>query len=479
MCNYIYRMRSLDALLDGYHELENQEIYFASNDELNDPMEGFRDIFWHGDEIVWKNFLTHYLLCLEHVFSIVLVGGTSIDKSLLNIPVFKGEEDLNTDDYKESFYSMRKAFFSHDLVSKLPKLLAGRNSPIRKKEMVFYLRLIHPLALDSIQSVLLSEGFIKEKVSLPTSFGFGGLGAEKFFDLVNKFNSEVLESKDSLSETVFDLSCNTLMQMQLILEYNHRNEEHNYAKLFIVIKFPEEYLSKIEEMVYPNWYTACFMGDCTNSSSWGKYGYNHTGVCLKFKTKEVNGLNTISLTGVIGCGSNGDIIGNRDYTFEKVNYEDEFVEIDFFKSLGRLSFNKLYSQWYENENNELSSCADWVNDTPIDDWRKQYWENFIKCVTTKTKDWQYENEHRLIINDFFHDYSKKESRKIKYNFDDLEGIIFGIKTPNSDKVKIMEIIEKKCRVSGRKNFNFYQAEYCRKSGQIQPVKLNLLEFENI
>lgn len=39
----LYRFRGADALLDKYQELENQTIYFASPDELNDPMEGFRD----------------------------------------------------------------------------------------------------------------------------------------------------------------------------------------------------------------------------------------------------------------------------------------------------------------------------------------------------------------------------------------------------------------------------------------------------
>jgi hypothetical protein len=28
-------------------------------------MEGFRDIFWRGDQIVWRNLLRHYVLCLE------------------------------------------------------------------------------------------------------------------------------------------------------------------------------------------------------------------------------------------------------------------------------------------------------------------------------------------------------------------------------------------------------------------------------
>ena len=53
----VYRFRSMEYLLgDKYQELERKTIYFASPDQLNDPMEGFRDIVWSGDKIVWTNF---------------------------------------------------------------------------------------------------------------------------------------------------------------------------------------------------------------------------------------------------------------------------------------------------------------------------------------------------------------------------------------------------------------------------------------
>jgi len=39
----MYRFRKIENLLDKYHELENQEIYFADVAELNDPMEEFRE----------------------------------------------------------------------------------------------------------------------------------------------------------------------------------------------------------------------------------------------------------------------------------------------------------------------------------------------------------------------------------------------------------------------------------------------------
>jgi hypothetical protein len=43
MISHLYRFRPLTRVLGG--ELLNQQIYFAKPENLNDPMEGFRDIF--------------------------------------------------------------------------------------------------------------------------------------------------------------------------------------------------------------------------------------------------------------------------------------------------------------------------------------------------------------------------------------------------------------------------------------------------
>jgi len=49
--DYVYRFRSIDALLGERAELAKQEIFFASRKQLNDPVEGYKDLFWKGDVI--------------------------------------------------------------------------------------------------------------------------------------------------------------------------------------------------------------------------------------------------------------------------------------------------------------------------------------------------------------------------------------------------------------------------------------------
>jgi hypothetical protein len=66
------------------------------------------------------------------------------------------------------------------------------------------------------------------------------------------------------------------------------------------------------------------------------------------------------------------------------------------------------------------------------------------------------------------------SRKLRYNFADLSGIIFGAKTATEDKVRIMRIIAENCKGEGRQGFEFYQVQYSRKNRSFQLAHLGLL-----
>lgn len=67
----------------------------------------------------------------------------------------------------------------------------------------------------------------------------------------------------------------------------------------------------------------------------------------------------------------------------------------------------------------------------------------------------------------------KDYRLLKYDFQNLKGLIFGINTSNDEKVKIFEIIQKKCVEHQRKDFEFYQAYYCNIKKNLEFKKLNI------
>ena len=55
----VYRYRSCDAR--NKEDLKNSVIYFANLSELNDPMEGFIDIYFKGDHVIWRNLFRNYI----------------------------------------------------------------------------------------------------------------------------------------------------------------------------------------------------------------------------------------------------------------------------------------------------------------------------------------------------------------------------------------------------------------------------------
>src|ERR1700690_1768336 len=124
-----YRFRSLDALLGQRQELERQEIYFAAPDELNDPMEGYKDLIWNGDEIAWANLLRHYLLCLVQTFSAATFLGQDYKPSLSRGFVFSSVSSLPTEILRGIYQEVRKEFFAREQISELPSLLAACRSP--------------------------------------------------------------------------------------------------------------------------------------------------------------------------------------------------------------------------------------------------------------------------------------------------------------------------------------------------------------
>lgn len=472
--NLFYRFRSVEKLIDDkYKELQNQIIYFASPEDLNDPMEGFRDIFWSGDKIVWKNLFKHYLLCLEQVISIYVISGEEYGKvDEKNIPIYKSYENFPTPQYKEIFDKITVEFFEG--CSEIIEKISLRSTPVRKNELLFYLGAIHSNAFKIILNNYEKTGLIPKQVE-----------TQKFNDL-----SHIIKTIDSIEEMIknkkhensIDTIMSTFIEMRndMCLTNNYYKEilERFPNRGFVMIDFPEKYINQIDKITYPKWYAACFMEECCNSSVWGHYGDSHKGICLIFRSDKQNEDFFIKLNGKIGWGDKGAIRGDRTHKFNKINYENGFGAIDFFRSMGRLPIPKLISTWYKSEDNVLSDIAGSVLDNNNKEkWRENYWDNFLKGILVKTKDWEYEKEYRLILYGLLDDEIEEEYRKLKYNFSSLKGLIFGIKTSTEDKLKIVEIIKQKCIENNRNDFEFYQAYYSTKDKNIQHREITFFDIK--
>ncbi|MCQ8882706.1 DUF2971 domain-containing protein [Pseudoalteromonas shioyasakiensis] len=472
-----YRFRRINSLIGEFEELENQSIYFAEPESLNDPMEGFRDIYWRGDFIVWRNFFRHYLLCLERLCSLLIISGEEHPITTADIPVFSGEEDFPTPMYQKLFVKITNKFFDNESLIKLIKSISQRTTPIRRDELYFYLRNIHIFSLEVIFSEYERSGFIPERDNKKYE------ADKQIRDLVSQDFIGTLEKSllegggvEKIANEIFSAHHYSNQQMDLIYRFNGNIDSEKRNKNLVFIEFPKEYISQIEKLVFPDWYTACFMTEYKSSSVWGHYGDNHYGACLIFNANVINEESFLSLKARNGYNStSGPTYGFSNRKFYPIDYIQGYGQIDFFRMLGRLPIPKLNSMWYM-LNGSLSECADEMNKSE-DIWHENYWNNFYRDITVKSKDWSYENEHRLILASSLDNFSDPKDRSLNYEFSSLKGIIFGIKTTTEDKLKVIKIIEKKCNETGRDDFKFYQAQYSSVEKCITHYEMSLLNFK--
>jgi hypothetical protein len=478
MVDRLYRFRPLEHLL-GKDELKNREIFFAHPNQLNDPMEGLRDIFFQGDKIVWKNLFRHYLVCLDRACSLLAIGGEDHSLKWRHLPVLHFTDPYATPQHKALVDEVVATFFSEPAVQAYLKYLPDRPRRIRPNELAVYLRALHLLAVSTIYGIYEKRNLVPPQTIPAQTMGILRQGLQtsiKQFEHLKRLEKEEKEA-EAMIDALFTATGRINHQLELLHKYNGDIDPTKTNKNFVFLSFFDDYVGQIENLVYPEWYTACFTSECNDASIWGAYSYGHTGVCLIFKVTERYSRPTLRLHRMNGWNNAGPTFGYVDHEFFEVKYDAKPVEVDFFRSLGRVPIPMRKKYWYYDEAGERSPTGEEVL-TLEDEWRRRYWDNFNYSVTTKLEAFSREKEHRLVITARILDYWDENLRKAKYDFSDLEGIIFGIKTPEKEKIEISRIIEDKCRSSGRFDFKFYQAVYSRQTGTIKHAEMGLLKFKS-
>ncbi|WP_294961372.1 DUF2971 domain-containing protein [Sulfurimonas sp.] len=458
MSKEFYRIRSLESLIGKHKELDNQEIFFQTPEKLNDPMEGFIEFVFNGDKIVWKNFFKHYIICFEWIFqNYIIYGENGIQLGVEYIPIFKTFEELESPEYKQLISKITESFFenSGELVNEISQI----TTDISKDELLRYLYFSHNVLLEIVQRTYEDQELMPRRKQI-TKIDINNIkNISKYINAIEKLREEYGHEKvnilhqDSVAwyeKMMLELNCNTVMGK----ETPNKN---------FILNFNSHYLEALKKLTYPKVYVASFLENPYNSSTWGNYGENHTGVCLIFKSDKEQ----LEFSNVLS----GDRPITQSLKFKKVNYDSDFKEINFFESFGLLTYQKIYS-WYIDESNNESILFDKMFKNE-DSWREEFWGKFEKNKLIKTKDWHYEKEYRLTYHRLSDYEVPKEHRKLKYDFNSLKGLIFGIKTPLDKKCEIIEIIKNKCKERNRNDFEFNQAYYCNSEKEIRYRNLNL------
>ena len=470
-----FRFRSIKSLLEEYEELEKQTIYFASPEELNDPMEGFRDLVWSGDKIVWTNFFRHYVYCLHRTFLRFRLSGGDKQLDADSIPIFGPWDEFVTSQDKDLFDDIWTRFLNVPKMQDIIEAIANTRHKIRSGEIVHYLRVVHWVILGEILNSHIAHGFMSES-KMPQL-------AKELSDssmierlLLSITVTQGVEDKELAEDALLRLERDYNNNESILRQDNNRSISRGILERnnqFVKFDFVKAYVEKLEGLLWPKWYAACFMKSYHNSSVWGNYGDNHKGVCLIFEAEETNKLKHLKLRQLASENV-------KSISFHEVRYEDKAGEVDFFRSICRLPVADVKRTWYTDQEGNISECTSHIRpDGDEDAWRKNHWASFLRGNTTKTKDWKYEQEYRLILDDDWSQFEGEEDRKLRYDFKSLKGIIFGIKTSDEHKQQIIKIVEETCRKNNRTDFKFFQAYYSHKDGGIRkdevrsPFRLNL------
>ncbi len=465
-----YRFRSVDALIGPRAELANQEIFFADPGSLNDPMEGFKDIVWRGDAIAWRNHLRHYLLCLTQTVATLQIMGPDYDAV--------GEHDfsastparLPTPLYRSIFDQVSDAFFRSPEVAAYPSQLAGRGA-IRREELLYYLKSLHPHALQVILTVFGDrELCAKTVVGIVEGWGAEPLDAT-FFDTLAAASAE---GPEDIASQLF-ASFQSLSDQQQILRLD-RPDDLPAGWSSLLFDFADAYINRLQGLMQQPWYAACFVGDFRHPAMWGHYGDSHRGVCLEFKAeRNAAGAPVLPLRQINGWSApNGrpePTTGLVRHEFKPVQYASRYPELDFFSSMGRLTVADLAFWFMAPDGARSAAGAALFEDS--DQWRKAYWSRHLDALATKLEGWRHEAEHRLILTSVLTNFREPATRKLAYDLDNLASVTFGLKTAPSDKAEIVRIIRDKRAKTPGSDFAFYQAYYSRRTGQIERQTLTL------
>ena len=467
-----FRFRSIDALLGEHQELEKQTIYFASPEELNDPMEGLREIVWNGDKIVWTNFFKHYVFCLNSCYFLLNVTQHSRRKlETADIPILERWDQIIIPIEQDLFDDIWERFCNLPHIQEIIEALANTGRKIRYREVVSHLLSIQVFGfLDEIRKSYIDHGLISG-FPIPQLSEEPSQAGQMEILLNGIKQSEEYENEHAL-DAVYHSTSERHDDIRLTVEYNTRTHPPEILEGInrsVMLDFPKVYVEQLDRLLWVKWYTACFTGSPHNSSVWAKYADSHKGVCLIFEDVENDNSTSLKLNQKTSNSF-------RTIPFREVHYADRPGKIDFFRSICRTTVSTLMELWYTDQDGNVSECAAHIGvDRDEADWREHYWNDFFRDVTFKTKDWRYEQEYRLILDDGLGQFNEKDDRALTYDFKSLKGIIFGMRTSREDKVKIREIIEKKkeCAENNQTDFTYFQAYYSAKDGDIRARKMQL------
>ncbi|MEB9971524.1 hypothetical protein P4K82_07965 [Bacillus cereus] len=233
----MYRFRSIQSLLGQYKELENQEIYFANVESLNDPLEGKREYFWSGDNIVWTNLYKQYINCLVHV---LLISKINPDEELedKDILIFTRKEN-HSEIFQTHINEIYTRILNNEYINNHLQFLSQKTEETHQNELYVFLKTLHYIALEEI-------------INVQTKFGLHTQSNSKNISILKQVLA--IQLNEIVKTYILDPSLyykyigefkDELNTMELEMHHHIRNIN------FINTEFTERYINVLKKLIYP------------------------------------------------------------------------------------------------------------------------------------------------------------------------------------------------------------------------------------
>lgn len=471
--NAIFRYRSIDALLGERNELDRQTVYFAPPEYLNDPMEGLRQVYWRGDRITWRNLMRHYIICLHNRCIEAFLTKDTERLSPKTISVFQSLDNFPTPKARSLCEACIASVEASETHSVMLDILASSGRDVSFLELRQLFRVVHLDWLATIYLAFSDQGLARPWVGQrPDPTGL--------VNSLRKLKNIIPQIKKQYPENIINIINETQRSMvdgiELLSAFRHEGAL-DPKRESLCFDFPSEYLNSIMRLVYPSWCVACFSARHDNAAMWSYYAGDHRGCCLVFRRQEVQGGSKLRLKGPNGYGEGRLFQESQDMSLDPVRYAAHDQQIEFFTNIGRLALEPTLRNWFRDDEGNESPLANHLSEERRGAWRETYWKNFTPPLLCKLPDWQHEEEFRIILPDTIELHESDEGRTFTYDYDTLDGIIFGINTALSDKVRIMRILDGKLGArTVSEPFKFFQARYNPESGRIEADHLSLIKY---
>lgn len=447
---YRYRPLMVFERKTVVEELKNQELYFSTTPEKNDPMDGLQIVFWEGDEVLWRNLIRHYCMCILE-FYLKVPSPPNLSEESIDARAIP--RDFQTP-FQDCLNQLVRDVFQQNEISILLRILV-RKGRLYQDELASILAVFHSIFLLRL-NIACRDCFGLEMASEIAAALSSQSPNTKIEDILSHLESDQIEE---YFETLQSMS----EQVLLGATFNNRNAAGNNKMpsnwMRLLVMFPSYYVSASARCIYPESASCSFSSANDDSALWAYYADNHRGICLVF---ESGGEPEAPFL---------EIRKEQRLQLLTVRCDQNAPQFNFFRGIAYLKLQEVEQFWLKDDLGEselLSSYRSFDSN--------HYWAAYKEKISYKMADWRHEMEVRALQYPFGYDSLVAESKLLRYNFDSLKGIVFGLRTPEEIQLDILEAVRLKLAESDRTDFDFYKAKYSRSENRIKIRRLSLLSF---